>query len=392
MVAGLSRNRSARRCAGLIGAGAVRSLDGDHRADGDPDAPQPLRVLCGVATVMRSPARAGSGVRARPAATRVVATGSGGIPACPRSHRCRGGHRGHPNVYDDALYSMPERPDQDPQAARCGDLSRIDGFEYPPPFLLLPRALGLVVAGVPRPADVVARTQRRRDTPRFTGRSALRSDPRRVPEHCFLTPLVWVGVPDRQHAAERQCARAHHGGVGGRHGALSAAAQRRWSSAIGIRTMTASSIPGSGPVSAREAAVARSRLDRGDGSARCWLTLVDIGTAPFAAFLDHLPGLVGGEAFPAFRNPVAMAINTLRPWACIQAQTLRCPRHGFRSRQNPRLDLHAHRHWRRRSSSARRTRSADEKPLVWLAILILATLRSPFLPQGYGVVPGERAA
>ena len=37
--------------------------------------------------------------------------------------------------------------------------------------------------------------------------------------------------------------------------------------------------------------------------------------------------------------------------------------------------------------AARRPPSDREKPLVWLAILILATLRSPFLPQTYGVVP-----
>ena len=35
--------------------------------------------------------------------------------------------------------------------------------------------------------------------------------------------------------------------------------------------------------------------------------------------------------------------------------------------------------------AARRTIRDQEAPPVWLAILILATLRSPFLPQGYGV-------
>ena len=39
------------------------------------------------------------------------------------------------------------------------------------------------------------------------------------------------------------------------------------------------------------------------------LTFLEFGWAPYAAFLDHLPGLLGGEAFPAFRNPMAMAIN-----------------------------------------------------------------------------------
>jgi cellulose synthase/poly-beta-1,6-N-acetylglucosamine synthase-like glycosyltransferase len=37
--------------------------------------------------------------------------------------------------------------------------------------------------------------------------------------------------------------------------------------------------------------------------------------------------------------------------------------------------------------AAKRKLRVEEMPLVWLGILILATLRSPFLPQGYGAVP-----
>jgi hypothetical protein len=36
---------------------------------------------------------------------------------------------------------------------------------------------------------------------------------------------------------------------------------------------------------------------------------------------------------------------------------------------------------------ARRGVRADGAPEVWLAIVILSTLRSPFLPQGYGAFP-----
>jgi hypothetical protein len=35
----------------------------------------------------------------------------------------------------------------------------------------------------------------------------------------------------------------------------------------------------------------------------------------------------------------------------------------------------------------RRELRDDLKPMVWMAILILATLRSPFLPQGYAAFP-----
>jgi hypothetical protein len=37
--------------------------------------------------------------------------------------------------------------------------------------------------------------------------------------------------------------------------------------------------------------------------------------------------------------------------------------------------------------AARRLQTSAEMPLVWLAVLTLATLRSPFLPNAYGVFP-----
>ena len=116
------------------------------------------------------------------------------------------------------------------------------------------------------------------------------------------------------------------------------------------------------------------------------LTLADIGWPPFVAFLDHLPGLIGGEAFPAFRNPTAMAVNFSVPGLAFKLKLLGVPGMGFRRRQDPRLDLYARSH---RSDGARRTarREHAREAAVWLAILILATLRSPFLPQSYAPLP-----
>jgi hypothetical protein len=37
--------------------------------------------------------------------------------------------------------------------------------------------------------------------------------------------------------------------------------------------------------------------------------------------------------------------------------------------------------------AARRPRQPEAQPLVWLAILIIASLRSPFLPLTYGTIP-----
>ena len=42
------------------------------------------------------------------------------------------------------------------------------------------------------------------------------------------------------------------------------------------------------------------------------ITLADVGSVPFAAFLEHLPGLLSGEAFPAFRSAPARSPSTSR--------------------------------------------------------------------------------
>jgi hypothetical protein len=116
------------------------------------------------------------------------------------------------------------------------------------------------------------------------------------------------------------------------------------------------------------------------------LTLADIGWAPFAAFLDHLPGLVGGEAFPAFRNPLAMAVNFSVPGLAFKLKLFGIPGMGFGAAKilgwiYTLVALAA------TVLAARRAQSTSEKPLLWLAVLILATLRSPFLPQAYAAFP-----
>jgi hypothetical protein len=116
------------------------------------------------------------------------------------------------------------------------------------------------------------------------------------------------------------------------------------------------------------------------------LALIDLGWTPFAAFLVHFPGLVGGEAFPAFRNPAAMAINFSVPGLAFKLKLFGVPGMGFAAAK-----IFG---WIYTLAAvvaillaARRSESTSEKPLVWLAILILATLRSPFLPQAYAALP-----
>ena len=54
-----------------------------------------------------------------------------------------------PNIYDEfKLYSFPQTIMNVPRKPRSIGSFDIDVFEYPPPFLLLPRTLAIVVSAV----------------------------------------------------------------------------------------------------------------------------------------------------------------------------------------------------------------------------------------------------
>jgi alpha-1,2-mannosyltransferase len=116
------------------------------------------------------------------------------------------------------------------------------------------------------------------------------------------------------------------------------------------------------------------------------LSVADIGWTPYLAFIDHLPRLLSGEAFPAMALPEGMALNQSIPglplklalfglapatlaWARV-AGWLYTP-----------LLLWA------TVRLARGRFDREDEPLAWLTVVLLATYRSTFLPQ-YGVFPG----
>jgi alpha-1,2-mannosyltransferase len=115
------------------------------------------------------------------------------------------------------------------------------------------------------------------------------------------------------------------------------------------------------------------------------ISLLDTGWAPYQAFLDHLPRLLGGEAFPAFRNPGAVAKNYSVPGMAFKLHLFGITGASFGAMKIVgwiytlvvlALTIIV----------ARRTLSREEEPVAWLTILILASLRSPFLPA-YAVIP-----
>jgi hypothetical protein len=115
------------------------------------------------------------------------------------------------------------------------------------------------------------------------------------------------------------------------------------------------------------------------------ITLADVGAAPFAAFREHLPRLLSGEAFPAFRNANAIAVNESIPGLVFKVGVLGGPSLGFGALRilgwAYTLVVIGVTAW-----LALRPARRGREPLVWIVILVLATMRSPFLPM-YATFP-----
>jgi alpha-1,2-mannosyltransferase len=120
------------------------------------------------------------------------------------------------------------------------------------------------------------------------------------------------------------------------------------------------------------------------------ISIADFGSGPYVAFATHMPKLMSGEAFPAFRNPVAIAVNESIPGLVFKLGLFGVPQMGFAAARavgwaytviavvlTARLAL--------------RPMATGREPLAWIAILILATMRSPFLPT-YAPFPSMWAA
>ena len=290
------------------------------------------------------------------------------------------------NIYDNSLYSAPGDDLTGPRKARMIGPFKIDVFEYPPQFLLLPRALLLLTpdfmdfrmlwfalnGGVLLLALVVIA--------QFLG-------PADGTRALLLWPLVWISLPTTISTLQK-------GNVQILVIAASMLAmvlferRRWWAGGALLAFVTVSKLyPG---------LLIVYLLVRRQWLALAWtsafamafsiLTALTLGWGPYAAFLDHLPGLVGGEAFPAFRNPAATAINLSIPGLVFKLKLFGVPGMSFGAAKivgwvYTLVVLAA-----TVFAGSRMLRDRD-KPLVWMAILILATLRSPFLPQTYGTIP-----
>ena len=112
-------------------------------------------------------------------------------------------------------------------------------------------------------------------------------------------------------------------------------------------------------------------------------TLAAFGATPYVDFVDHMPKLLSGEAFPAFRNPHAIGVNQSVPGLVFKLRLWGVPHMDFTAMKIVgwlyTAVVVAVTAW-----LALRVRPGGREPFIWLIILILATLRSPFLPTYAG--------
>ena len=303
----------------------------------------------------------------------------------PSSHACstaywtaceaaaRGG-----SLYDESLSSLPQ---PDPKARRIprplGPVN-IDPYEYPPSFLPVPALLreitpdywgfrrlwfALTLAVVAVVAVAVAR----------------RVDRRLGTHTLWLTPYLLT--------APSMIATLYMGNVQLMTIAVALGAmllferQRFAAGGLALGFVTAGKLfPG---------LLVFYLLLRREWRAAAWTTawcvafalasLAMYGVTPWIEFLHEMPALLSGEAFAAFRNPDAIAVNQSVPGLVFKLKLAGVPHMDFAAMRilgwvytAVVLAVTA---W-----LAIRAEPRGREPLVWLAIVSLAALRSPFLP------------
>jgi hypothetical protein len=289
---------------------------------------------------------------------------------------------GH-DIYSDDLYSLPS---ENPAAARNPkriDSFNIDVYEYPPPFLLLPRALMVLVPDFLHFRMVWFALN---GTVLLLGLLAVVQviGPVAGTRALLLSPLVFasditINTLQIGNLEAMIFAIAMLGMV-----CLANGHYRSGGLLLAYATLS-KLFPGMLIVYLLVRRQWRALAwTAGFFAALMLVSLLDTGWAPYHAFVHQLPKLLGGEAFPAFRNPATIAKNYSVPGMVFKLRLFGLPGASFTAMRivgwiYTLIALAA------TFALARRTLNRDKQPLIWLAILILASLRSPFLPQ-YAVI------
>jgi len=290
-----------------------------------------------------------------------------------------------PDVWDIAVSSLGQDPATGRLIPRTMGAFNVDPYEYPPTFLLGPRALAaltpdyvafrnvwlllnalLVIAGM----AVIAR-----ELDAATGRRTLWLLPLAIVPLTTIYPLQ-MGNAQLLYIVTAMLAMAAF--ARGRHalGGLLLAF-----------TIVGKMFPGILIVY-----LALRREWRAVAWTTAWsvvfllATLADVGWTPFPYFLHHLPRLLSGEAFPMLRSAPGVMNNLSIPSLVLKSPIFGGPVVPFGSIRITGWIYSIVVLWVV-FRLARRPVAPAYEPLAWLAILGLTALRSPFLPT-YGGFPG----
>jgi alpha-1,2-mannosyltransferase len=289
------------------------------------------------------------------------------------------------NVFDGSLYTAPD--DTGSGVRKPTELGpfMVDVYEYPPPFLLLPRAAMLLAPDFTRlralwfGLNITILLAATLVVARLLGPAA-------GTRALLLAPLVWTAVPTLSFLQKENVQ-----GIIVASSMVAMALFERRRFAAGGALLAYSTLSKLFPGLLLVYLLARRQWralgwTAGFGLLLALITWADVGWRQYVGFVEHLPGLLGGEAFPALRNPAAMAINHSVPGLVFKATLFGVPGMGFLAAKIVGWIWTLTILWVTLRIS-RHTPQEGAKPLVWLALLILATLRSPFLPQSYAAFP-----
>lgn len=282
-----------------------------------------------------------------------------------------------PAIYDEALYSLPKPDPASPRRPRTLGPLAVDNYEYPPTFLAIPRliaaltpdfwafrrvwfALMLAVTA----AGIVA-VARRLDG--ATGSVATWLTPYVLAPPAMVMTLTIGNVQLATIAASLL--------------AMLAFERRRYPAGAALLAYATLSklYPG---------LLLFYLLLRRDWRALGWtagwavvilvVTIADFGAAPYLAFATELPNVLGGEAFSALRNPIAVAVNESVPGIPLKLGLFGVPYMGFTASK---IVGWAYTAIVLAVIARLALRPTDPRlaPLVWMVIVILATMRSPFV-------------
>jgi alpha-1,2-mannosyltransferase len=290
-----------------------------------------------------------------------------------------------PDVYAPANYSTGRVGADGREIPRTIGPYNVDPYEYPPTFLLLPRALTALAPGFPQfrllwgfmnlavVLAAVALVARRID--RENGTRSLWLAP------LALVPLTVFHVFQSGNAQLFFVALAM----------LAMLAFERGRHAVG-GLLLAYAIVGKLFPGLLVVYLAVRRDWRALAWTTAWalgltlVTIADIGWAPFTAFLDHMPKLLSGEAFPMLRMQGPPDVSQSVPGLVLKVPRFGGPVLPFAALKIAGWLFSVVIVWVT-VRLALRPVAPRLAPLAWLVVLGLATLRSPFLP-GYGAFQG----